>query len=56
MRWVIGVTAFLAPIVIVMSAMAQAPGAQTVEEGAALLIDRIASTIDAPRGVAMRLP
>ncbi len=49
-RWMIGVAAFLAPVVIVMSAVAQAPGSGAVQTGAALLVDRIALTIEAPRG------
>ncbi|MFT3723958.1 MAG: hypothetical protein QM773_10255 [Hyphomonadaceae bacterium] len=53
MRWVIGVAAFLAPVAIVMSAMAQTHGTGrmqgVMQTGAAVLIDEIARAIDAPR-------
>lgn len=46
MRWMIGVAAFLAPVVLVVSAVAQAPGAEAarvvVQQSAAFIIDRIA--------------
>lgn len=46
MRWRMGVAAFLAPVAVVMSAMAQTPGSDTVrvmvEKGATFLIDGIA--------------
>ncbi len=46
MRWVVGIVAFLAPVAVVLSAMAQTPGSGTVraivEKGATFLIDNIA--------------
>ena len=46
MRWRMGVASFLAPVAVVMSAMAQTPGSDTVkamvEKGATFLIDGIA--------------
>jgi hypothetical protein len=46
-RWIIGVAAFLAPVVIVMVAMTQAPGpARTaVADSAAYLIENLAHGI-----------
>lgn len=53
MRWRMGVAAFLAPVAVVMSAMAQTPGPDTMrgmmQKGSALLIDEIARAIEAPR-------